>query len=76
LGQRYAALAVKDAASIGAAVVAGYGVGVFDDFQKTLDSIITVQDQVEPNLEHFKAYAPHVERYEKALQSISGLLAG
>ena len=73
LGQRYAALAVKDAASIGAAVVAGYGVGVLTISRRLLTAL-SVQTKW-ANLEHFKAYAPHVERYESA-RIISGPLAG
>lgn len=75
LGRKYAALSVKDAANLGSAIVAGYGVGVFDDFQETLGKIITVQDEVEPNLDNHRAYVKQVRHYDKCLESIGHLLA-
>lgn len=75
LGKDYVSLSVKDAAIIGTAVVAGYGVGAYSDFQGALDSIISTCDVVSPDPNRHQAYQPRVEGYKQCLRVISELQA-
>jgi len=57
---------VKEATSLGAAVAAGVGVGIYDDMPSAADKLVRWDRVVEPNPSN---YAVYQEAYERWLQS-------
>jgi xylulokinase len=56
---------VENATSIAAALIAGIGVGVFQDFSE-IKRFLSVKDCTTPNLEHSEQYRVQKQRFDKA----------
>jgi len=67
LGIDYTTPSIKDTAPLGSAIVAGYGVGVFDDMKKTVERLITFSDEIKFSPENHKIYKKYATAYETAL---------
>jgi len=57
----------------GSAVIAGYGVGLFDDLAKTAESFLAFGDVHEPTTEGRESYAAPARRYRQAVEGLSAL---
>ena len=55
----------KEAACLGAAILAGYAVGIFDSIEKACDSMVEVIARYEPSPEHKAVYDHGYEIYKK-----------
>ncbi len=55
----------EEAACLGAAILAGYAVGIFDDVKAACDSMIKIVGRYEPNPEHAAIYQKGYEKYKK-----------
>lgn len=72
LGIHYAVTSRCDTAPFGAALVAGYGVGIFSDLAEVAHSFSTVTDTYSPDTERHKQYKPYAAQYAELL-SLCGI---
>ncbi len=63
----YAVTTRSDTAPFGAAVLAGYGVGIFSDLTATARSFATVTDIYHPDEEKHRLYLPYAAQYAELL---------
>lgn len=63
LNLRYVRLNRTEAAALGAAILAGYGVGIFDDWQQAANRFTWPQMRIEPDPEKTAFYQPSVAFY-------------
>ncbi|MCL5986249.1 MAG: FGGY family carbohydrate kinase [Actinobacteria bacterium] len=54
-------LGVEEVGCLGAAILAGYGAGIFDSFEVALDQMLTIRETFEPDQ---KRNAQYVKRYD------------
>lgn len=47
---------VKEATALGAAIMAGYGVGLYEDISETAKKLVRMDKRYEPNMENHKTY--------------------
>lgn len=47
---------VKEATALGAAILAGYGIGLYEDISKTAKELVTIEQQFLPNMENHRIY--------------------
>ena len=47
---------VKEATALGAAIMAGYGVGLYEDISGTAKKLVRMDKRYEPNMENHKTY--------------------
>ena len=67
LGLPYVQLNREEYAVQGAAIVAGYAVGVFSDLKATARQFVQETGRIQPRMESHKAYKPFVELYASLL---------
>jgi sugar (pentulose or hexulose) kinase len=48
---------------LGSAIIAGYGVGIFDDMESTAKRFIATKNRIEPNMERHAYYKQFAELY-------------
>jgi xylulokinase len=72
MGLRYARLNRDDLALLGDAVIAGRGVGVYDDL-KAAGSFVQTTDVFDPDPETHRRYRPYVEYYTGVFDKVRGL---
>ncbi len=65
---------LEEATSMGAAVVGGVGVGLFEDFD-CIDRFIRIEETLEPNPENQKQYAKMKPLFDQAYWSLKDLFA-
>lgn len=65
----------EEAACLGAAIVAGVGVGMFKDVETACASMIEVKRRYEPSSENAGAYGAAYEMYKGLYDSLEGLFA-
>lgn len=73
LGILYCPLLVEDAALIGAALVAGHGVGLFPDMAASADAFATLGDIVQPDADRHRQYGAAADRYRETLEGLQAL---
>lgn len=64
-------MAVKEAGTLGAALLAGIGVGMYSDYNEAVSAVVRVEDTIEPNRRNFEIYLGLKERlndYYRRLQ--------
>lgn len=61
-----------EAASLGAAVLAGKAVGIFDDIQTAVDSMIRVKNRTQPDAGKKVVYDEGYAMYQKLFRDLSG----
>jgi autoinducer 2 (AI-2) kinase len=52
---------VKEATALGAAILAGYGVGIYESIPGAAQRVVRIEKTFEPNMENHKVY---MEEYE------------
>lgn len=65
LGLTYCRMNVEETGCLGAAVIAGYGVGIFSDLVSPIESIVKVVERNEPRSEYKKRYDELFQVYTK-----------
>jgi xylulokinase len=55
--------AITEAGSLGAAIIAGVGSGLFSDYQSGIDAMVKIDRQFDPNLAQHDRYEPHYQAY-------------
>jgi len=73
LGIPYAVLKSGDTATLGSALVAGYGVGIFDDIASMAENFSKVEETVTHNPEIYRKYAGYVEVYRKIFAALDDI---
>ena len=58
--------------TLGAAITAGVGAGVFDSFDTAVRNIVKVANRIEPKRENLRVYEEKYERYKRAISSLDG----
>ncbi len=65
LGLTYCKTNVEETGCLGAAVIAGYGVGVFNDIVSPIESIVKVVERTEPRPDYKKRYDELFQAYKE-----------
>ena len=73
LGIPYVQLSRGEFAVLGAAIVAGYAVGVFTDLKATASGFVHPTSRVEPRVEHHEFYKPLAELYAALIRDTKPL---
>ncbi len=60
-GEEIVILSHEEGPAMGAAILAGVGAGLFNDFKATADAMVSIAQRIEPNAE---AHAQYTERFE------------
>ena len=68
LGLPYARVERGDSALVGSAVVAGYGVGLFDSLTDPIEKVTKITRVFEPDMEKHKLYQPYFEAYKDVIE--------
>jgi len=63
LGTQYVSLKNVDTATLGSAVVAGYGVGLYSDLASVMDGIIQKGETIQPNAGNYDKYSNYSDIY-------------
>lgn len=56
---------VKEATALGAAIMAGHGVGLFPDISATAKKLVHIEHRFEPNMENHATYMKLYEDWRK-----------
>jgi L-xylulokinase len=64
--------AVEELGTLGAAMCAGVGTGLFPDFDKAVEAMVKLVRRVEPDPSQAEVYARKYARYKKAISSLDG----
>lgn len=56
---------VREATALGAAIMAGYGVGVYADISETARKLVRIEKRYEPNMENHAVYMQMYEVWRK-----------
>ena len=67
---------VPDAPSLGCAILAATGAGLFPDVSKAVEKMVQVDRLVEPNSEVHQQYQPFYENYKETYHSMKKLRMG
>jgi xylulokinase len=73
LGIPYAILKSSDTATLGSALVAGYGAGIYDDMASKAENLIKVEETVVHSPDIFHKYTDYVEIYRKIFTALSAV---
>ncbi|MDR2097820.1 MAG: autoinducer-2 kinase [Spirochaetaceae bacterium] len=57
--------AVKEATALGAAILAGFGVGLFKDIKKSAQKLVKMEHEFKPNAENHGVYAAAYQAWQK-----------
>lgn len=61
-----------EAASLGAAILAGKGTGVFKDIQQAVESMVDIKHRTEPNPKNDEIYQQEYRMYQKLFRDLEG----
>ena len=70
LGLTYCRTNIEETGCLGAAIIAGYGVGVFKDLVSPIESIVKVVERNEPRPEYKKRYDELFQAYKKLNETL------
>jgi xylulokinase len=71
-GIRIVTMSSKEAPCLGAAILAGKGVGIFNDVEEAVSSMALTRESFEPNQENASVYHEGYEMYKKLFLDLSG----
>ena len=63
LGLPYVQLTREEVGVLGAAIIAGYGVGIFNNMEETAKKFVSTKNRIEPNMELHEYYKNYAELY-------------
>jgi autoinducer 2 (AI-2) kinase len=64
---------VKEATGLGAAILAGYGAGIYSDISKTANELVSFDKTYKPNIENHALYENLYEQWRKVYDAQLGL---
>lgn len=67
----YTTLETRDTAIVANAVIAGFGIGFYDDIGQKMKQIVKIKKQRLPNGEQHLVYRPYVDRYQQLINQLS-----
>lgn len=70
LQMKFTTMKKSDTATLGGAVVAGYGVGLYSDIGSFIDKIVETGEVVKPNHENHKKYKKYAKIYEELFDDL------
>ncbi len=70
LGIDYVKLQIEDTAPLGSALVAGFGVGLFDDLKTAADSMISFETKTTFNEKNHRAYNKYATAYADVFEAL------
>jgi xylulokinase len=73
LGIKYSTLATSDTATLGGAILAGYGVKVFNNISETAERFSKIAAWIEPDLRERDKYKRYADNYEKTIDMLNPL---
>jgi len=73
LGRKVIASEFPDASAVGAAILAGYGVGIFSSLEEGIEATSTPNKIYVPNVKREELYKIKYEKYIKFRENISSL---
>ncbi len=71
LGIKYNPQQVSDTATLGTAIVAGYGVKVFSDLRQAADSLVKQGKRIEPDWTNHERYKKYADLYEEMFAALA-----
>jgi xylulokinase len=71
-GIRIVTMQSREAPCLGAAILAGKGIGVFRDLEEAVSSMAVTKDSFDPNQENRRAYKEGYEMYKKLFSDLTG----
>jgi xylulokinase len=71
-GIRIVTMASKDAPCLGAAILAGRGVGIFSDVEEAVSSMAVTKESFDPDRKNVPVYHEGYEMYKKLFSDLSG----
>jgi xylulokinase len=63
-------LQTSETGTLGAALYAGVGVGVYDSYQQATDTAVKISDEYQPNPDYFEAYDEAYARFCKVYEAL------
>ena len=60
---------VKEATALGAAILAGYGVGIYDDMSKAAEKLVKLDTTYVPDMENHKIYCEMYGQWRKVYKA-------
>lgn len=75
LGIPYAVLSSGDTATLGSALVAGYGAGLYGDLAQKAENIIAIKESISHDVEIHQKYAGYVELYKSTFSALHEVYA-
>ena len=72
-GRRIVTFRCKEAASLGAAILAGKGLGLYESIESACESMVQVDKAYEPNPEYREVYDRAYEKYQKLFRDMTGM---
>jgi ribulokinase len=69
-GKKITIPAEQQAVSLGSAIAATVGAGIYDDLQQAADHMVTIKKVIEPIAEHHEAYKEYVHQYEATYEHL------
>ncbi len=72
LGIPYNTLERGDTATLGSAVVAGYGVKIYDNIKTAVDGMVSRQNEILPDMKIHGSYKRNAEIYNDLIKSLEG----
>lgn len=73
LGVNYSSLAAGDAATLGCAILAGYGVKAFSSIPETAERFTRIESQTEPDMAQHAIYSRYAAIYQNAIEGMSSI---
>ncbi|MFT4106072.1 MAG: autoinducer-2 kinase [Lacrimispora sp.] len=64
---------VKEATALGAAILAGHGIGMFEDISETARELVAIERHFTPNMENHRIYSSIYSRWREFYQAQLGL---
>ena len=64
------------ATTLGAAILAGVGVGVYESFEDAIDETVKITKTYEPNMEMHKKYQENYKTYLAVYENLKGVMKG
>ena len=70
-GKPVGILAIEEATSLGAAILAAKGAGLFDSIDEAVEKMVKIVSYYEPNMENHKIYNEYYSVYKDAYQALA-----
>jgi xylulokinase len=73
LGREIVTLKSRETTCLGAAILAGVGVGIFDSIEKACEKLVNIEGTYKPDPEKYMVYDKVYKAYKRLYQSLKGM---